>query len=103
MDSCQNGKMKLRCKLLLSLALTLGLLLPTLSRAADETIVPKGTLITLQLNKNLSTKRNNEGDPFTAVVMTPVYQDDQIVIPKGSTVTGSISRITRPSDVFRSG
>jgi hypothetical protein len=48
------------------------------------------------LNKNLSTKTNSEGDPFTAVVTMPVYLGDRMVIPKGSLVNGSISRILRP-------
>jgi hypothetical protein len=48
------------------------------------------------LNNNISTRSNNEGDPFTAVVMVPLYMGDRMVIPKGSLVTGSISRISRP-------
>ncbi len=64
--------------------------------AALDITVPEGTVIGLQLNNNLSTKTNSEGDSFTAVVMTPIFLDDQIAIPKGSIVTGSISRILRP-------
>ncbi len=65
-------------------------------RAASDAILPDGTRISLQLNDHLSTKVNNEGDSFTAVVITPVYLGDRIVIPKGSLVAGSISRIIRP-------
>ena len=64
--------------------------------AASDIAVPEGTVIILQLNDHLSTKTNSEGDSFTAVVMSPVFLNDQIAIPKGSTVTGSISRILRP-------
>jgi type IV secretory pathway VirB10-like protein len=61
-----------------------------------ENGVPEGTRITLQMNETLSTKFNAEGDAFTAVVTTPVYFGDRVVIPKGSVVNGSISRILRP-------
>jgi hypothetical protein len=62
----------------------------------NEKILPAGTRISLQLNDFLSTKSNNEGDAFTATVTEPVYLQDRIVIPKGSIVSGSISRILRP-------
>jgi len=63
---------------------------------ADDIRLPKGTQITLQLNDTLSTASNMEGDEFTATTTNPVFLDDVIVIPKGSVVTGSISRILRP-------
>jgi len=64
--------------------------------AASSVVLPKGTRIKLQLNDRLSTKLNSEGDYFSAVVITPVYSDELLVIPKGSIVSGSISRILRP-------
>jgi type IV secretion system protein VirB10 len=62
----------------------------------SQITIPQGTRISLQLNDHLSTKLNNEGDTFTATVAVPVSQGDKIVIPKGSIVAGSISRILRP-------
>ena len=67
-------------------------------RAADVRL-PDGTQITLQLNDTLSTASNTEGDEFTAVVAMPVYFGDRIVIPKGSVVTGSVSRVLRPGRI----
>jgi hypothetical protein len=96
MMSCKNIGMNRYCDLTLIVVLLLVLLVPQSSKAATESILPEGTRITLQLNNHLSTKLNNEGDPFTAVVMVPVYMGDRMVISKGSLVTGSISRITRP-------
>jgi len=88
--------MKQFCNFILGVVLPLGLVLQPVCRAEDAVIVLEGTQLRLQLNTNLSTKENHEGDPFTAYVIESVYQGDQIVIPKGSTVSGSISRITRP-------
>ena len=68
------------------------------ARAADVRL-PDGTQITLQLNDTLSTASNKEGDKFTAVVAMPVYFGDRIVIPKGSVVTGSVSRVLRPGRI----
>jgi hypothetical protein len=61
-----------------------------------EITLAQGTRISLHLNDYLSTKSNNEGDSFTAIVAAPVYLGDRLIIPKGSLVTGSISRILRP-------
>ena len=62
----------------------------------QEITIPEGTRVSLQLNDHLSTKLNNEGDAFTAKVIAPVYVGDRVAIPKGSIVTGSVSRIVRP-------
>ena len=96
MDSCKFTAMKHLCRFILGILLPLGLALQTVCRAEDTIVVPEGTRLKLQLNENLSTKENKEGDSFTAYVIESVYQGNQIVIPKGSTVSGSISRITRP-------
>jgi hypothetical protein len=88
--------MKRCCSLTICLALLLVHPLLRPACAAPELAVPEGTVISLQLNNPLSTKTNTEGDSFTAVVMTPIFLGEQIAIPKGSTVTGSISRILRP-------
>jgi hypothetical protein len=88
--------MKQRFSPMLGFALLLILIVPIQSWAASDTILPEGTRISLQLNRHLSTKTNSEGDSFTAVVTIPVTLGDRMVIPKGSVVTGSISRLLRP-------
>ncbi len=76
-----------------ALALMLGL---AVAQTGGETILPEGTTISLQLNDNLSTKQNKEGDTFTATVVAPVYLKDRIVIPKGCIVGGSILHVMGP-------
>jgi len=66
------------------------------AQTGTDVTLPEGTRISLQLNSNLSTKSNNEGDSFTATVIAPVYLKDHLVIPKGSIVVGSIPHILRP-------
>lgn len=96
MKTCKNRLMKLTRVPLLGFSLLSGLLLQPVHAAADGVTVPKGTEITLQLNKSLSTKDNREGDVFDAYVVEPVSSGDRIIIPRGSVISGSISRITRP-------
>jgi hypothetical protein len=84
------------------LILTLLLPIPGITapeQAAGEIMLPEGTHISLQLNDHLSTKVSSEGDKFTANVIVPIYQGDRLVIPKGSTVSGSVSRILRPGRI----
>jgi hypothetical protein len=88
--------MKQCFSLTLSCAMLFVFFLPQISPAAVDPILPDGTRICLQLNNGISTKSSSEGDPFKAIVTEPVYAGDRIVIPKGSSVTGSISRIQRP-------
>ncbi len=78
------------------IAFLMALWIPSFLWAADEIVIPEGTRITLQLNDNLSTKRNKEGDGFKALVVNSISLEENIVIPKGSVVAGSISRIIRP-------
>lgn len=95
MSPCKNGKMSRFVRTAMSAVLLLALLGQPTFAATDATL-PEGTRISLQLNQHLSTKSNVEGDSFTALVIAPVYLGDRMVIPKGSYVYGSISRIIRP-------
>jgi hypothetical protein len=96
MGKCKNRWMELARVPLLSFGLTCSLILAPAHAAADAVTVPEGTEIVLQLNKSLSTKDNREGDVFDAYVVEPVYSGERISIPRGSVISGSISRITRP-------
>lgn len=94
MVSCKNWGMNHRVGL--GLLLAFALLAAGVCAAAGDATLPQGTRITLQLNNSLSTRSSGEGDPFTAVVTTPVYREGRIVIPKGSVVDGSVARVLRP-------
>ena len=80
-----------RCALVI-----LPLLVSQVILLAGEHTLGHGTRISLQLTDSLSTKLNNEGDTFTARVVSPVTLGETVIVPKGSIVTGSISRVLRP-------
>jgi hypothetical protein len=96
MIPCGNTKMKKGFRLALNLILLPLLLAPSIAQAAPEATLPEGTRLTLQLNKNVSTRTNREGDSFTAFVTQPVNLGNRMIIPKGTVVNCSITRIVRP-------
>jgi hypothetical protein len=61
--------------------------------------VPEGTRITFALNDSLSSKTSQTSDPFSGVVSRAVRVGETIVIPEGSVVHGTVSRVQRPGRV----
>lgn len=54
--------------------------------------IPAGTLMTVELDQTLSTKRSRVGDRFTARVTTPlVAADGRVVVPRGAVVSGTVT------------
>ena len=73
------------------------------SGAADEVLVPKGTRVLLSLVNTLSTKGSHEGDRVYLQTAFPVALDNRIVIPKGSSVIGTLTQAKRPGRVSGKG
>lgn len=94
MQACKNVRMTGMGKL--ALAGMLALMMAQGAAGAADTVLPEKTRMTLQLNNPLSTRVNSEGDAFTAYVTTPIVVGERMVIPKGSVVSGTISRVLRP-------
>jgi len=71
---------------------------------ANQTVVP-GTQVRLTLSNGLSTTVTHSGDPFTAIVAEPVFIGNQIILPAGAKVHGTVSSVQRPKwvSMFRGG
>lgn len=71
------------------------------SPAAQPVVVqiPQGTRIHLTLNDTLTTKTNQVGDTFSGKVSRPVAVDERVLIPLGSTVYGTVTKVERPGRV----
>jgi hypothetical protein len=71
---------------------------------ANQTVIP-GTQVRVTLANGLSTSVAHDGDPFTAVVAEPVFVGNQIILPAGAKVHGTISSVQRPKwvSMFRGG
>jgi hypothetical protein len=64
-----------------------------------EMVVPAGTLISITLSAYLNTRSTQVGDPFYADVVFPVWVQQRLVIPKGSTIKGTVTEVVRPGRV----
>lgn len=72
--------------------------------AQSAQLIP-GTQVRLTLINGLSTTVAHDGDPFTAVVMEPVFSGTTMVLPAGAKIHGSVSSVQRPKlfSMFRGG
>ena len=75
---------------------------PPASPAASYT-VPSGTRILLTLVNSLNTKHSREGDRVYLQTAFPVSASDRIVIPRGASVTGTVTDSKRPGRVAGKG
>jgi len=53
-------------------------------------VVDAGQTLTVTLNQSISTKTNNTGDHFDASVAEPVTVNGAVVIPQGTTASGTV-------------
>lgn len=65
----------------------------------------QGTQIRLVLLNGLSSSVARTGDPFTAIVAEPVYLGNQLILPAGAKVHGTVSNVEGPRrfSLFRGG
>jgi hypothetical protein len=73
--------------------------------AQQTNAVQPGTQIRLTKATGLSSSVAHDGDPFTAVVAEPVFVGNQLLLPAGAKVHGTVMGVTRPKffGVFRGG
>ena len=73
--------------------------------AQQSNAIQPGTQVRLTMSSGLSTNVAHDGDPFTAVVAEPVFIGNQLLLPAGAKVHGTVTGVTRPKffGLFRSG
>jgi hypothetical protein len=64
-----------------------------------ELVVPAGTVLSVVLNSYLNSRSSQVGDRFYADIMYPIYIQQRMVIPKGSTVRGTVTQVQRPGRI----
>ncbi len=57
----------------------------------EPVVVPSGTEVTVSLDSALGSKLSQSGQTFTGSVATDVMVGNEVVIPKGSTVAGTVT------------
>jgi hypothetical protein len=63
---------------------------------AQSTVVQPGTQVRLTMVSGITTAVAHAGDPFTATIAEPVFSGNQLILPAGSKVHGTITSVTRP-------
>lgn len=61
-----------------------------------EILVPAGTVIPIALSSYLNSKSTQVGDTFYADTLYPVWIQQQLVMPKGSTIRGTVTEVSKP-------
>lgn len=75
-------------------AVLLGATAPVSS--AEPRQVMQGTQVHLTLLNSISTSASRDGDPFVAVVAEPVFLGNQLLIPAGTRVNGTVGTVAPP-------
>jgi hypothetical protein len=53
-------------------------------------VIPAGTLLTVTIDQTVSSKTNNNGDPFAASLAAPISVDGATVLPAGTRAKGTV-------------
>jgi hypothetical protein len=69
------------------------------TQADSGVMVPSGTIISIALSAYLNTRSTQVGDPFYADVVYPVWVQQRLIIPKGSTIKGTVTEVVRPGRI----
>ena len=64
-----------------------------------EIIVPEGTVLPIVLTEYLNTRNSQIGDVFYADTTYPIWIQQRLVIPKGSTIRGTVTDVVRPGKI----
>ncbi len=64
--------------------------------AQSATAIQPGTQVRLTLINGLTSSVAHDGDPFTAIVAEPVFLGNQLLLPAGAKIHGTVTSVTRP-------
>jgi hypothetical protein len=65
--------------------------------------LPKGTLMSVHVDNQLTASASHPGDPVTATLENDVYSNDEVAIPAGSQVKGQVSAVNAPGHLGKHG
>jgi type IV secretion system protein VirB10 len=65
----------------------------------EEVVLPEGTVIPIILTDYLNTRSSQTGDVFYADTTYPIWYQQKLVIPKGSSIRGTITEVVRPGRI----
>ena len=72
-------------------------LFPALAFGTGDSItIPAGTNLQVRLTTTLSTRATQNGDPWTGVVLEPIFSKGEEIVPTNSTVEGRVTYLKEP-------
>ncbi len=71
----------------------------TSSSAAQNIVTPPGTILHIKLGTTITSKTNKPGDTFTGMVAQDVLSGSELLVPKGSLVSGHIAYVKRAGHI----
>jgi hypothetical protein len=72
---------------------------PSAQESEFETVVPEGTVIPIVLTAYLNTKSSQVGDTLYADTTYPIWIQQRLAIPRGSTIRGTVTDVVRPGRI----
>lgn len=92
---------KLLSSLIIGLFLTQSVLAAPFNANAKTKRISAGTKFELKLMNPISTSTNLEGQEFQAILLTDQTQNDDVILPMGSLIRGSIKKIVPAKSLSR--
>lgn len=84
----------------LAVIFSAALIFPALSPCADESLtIPAGSTLHVRLTTTLSTRTNQNGDPWAGKVIEPIFANAQELVSGGSTAEGRVTFVKAPGRV----
>ena len=65
------------------------------SRAAPAAVIPAGTALSVRQQEAVGTRFSKAGDPVRAVLVSPILENDQTILPAGSELRGRVTMVRR--------
>jgi type IV secretion system protein VirB10 len=87
----------------LALILMGGAMFPALAAEGETLAIPAGSTLHVRLITTLTTRTNQEGDPFSGKIVEPIIYQGVEVIPIGSILEGRVAYIKRPGRIKGAG
>jgi hypothetical protein len=86
-------------KRLLAVSALLSMLLwltPAVQAQSTTNSIQPGTRVRLSLVDGLTSSVAHDGDPFTAIIAEPVFVGNDVLLPAGAKIHGTVTGVTRP-------
>jgi hypothetical protein len=72
---------------------------PRQENQPEEVIVPEGTVIPILITAYLNTRSTQVGDTVYADTLYPIWIQQRLVIPKGSSIRGTVTEVVKPGKI----